>query len=93
MKYFIDTSNVIVPITDVGTKETTYNATEDCYIYAETATHNGGGSSVKINGVQVDTQYVTSGTLTRTSMFLLKKGDVVTLYANYKTKYAVYGVR
>lgn len=90
---FIDTTNVIVPRTNINS-QTTYTATQDCYLKASLAAANGTNAQVLLDGVEVSAFY-SNGTNQPCWTVPMRKGQTATIIPTYSagsSSYAVYGI-
>lgn len=90
---FIDTTNVIVPQTNINS-QTTYTATQDCYLKASLAAANGTNAQVLLDGVEVSAFY-SNGTNQPCWTVPMRKGQTATIIPTYSagsSGYAVYGI-
>lgn len=90
---FIDTTNVIVPQTNINS-QTTYTATQDCYLKASLAAANGTNAQVLLDGVEISAFY-SNGTNQPCWIVPMRKGQTATLIPTYSagsSSYAVYGI-
>lgn len=90
---FIDTTNVIVPQTNINS-QTTYTATQDCYLKASLAAANGTNAQVLLDGVEVSAFY-SNGTNQPCWTVPMRKGQTATIIPTYSagsSGYVVYGI-
>ena len=91
---FIDTTNVIVPQTNINS-QTTYTATQDCYLRASLAVNQFTNATVVIDGVDIAGFYDGNGTGQPTWTIPMRKGQTAVMtptFSQGSSNYAVYGI-
>ena len=89
---FIDTNNIIIPLTEYKSSMT-YTATEDCYAILYTVF--GSNTAIRINSEMVG-NFDGSGNLGITNNFYLKNGQTISVAnasSSYNSYYIIYGIQ
>lgn len=89
---FIDTNNIIVPLTEYKSSMT-YTATEDCYVILYTVF--GSNTTIRINS-EIVGNFDGSGNLGITNNFYLKNGQTISVAnasSSYNSYYIIYGIQ
>lgn len=86
---FVDTNNVIVPVTTISASGLSYTATEDCFAYVYL--WGGNSTRIKIDDVEVGANYSSDKDV---YLIPLKKGQILTTTSgNQNNTYQVYGIQ